>query len=212
MFMLELLGTGLIAIGVAGEFGIHIKAGKIETDMRDTTRQLVAIVEKEAGDANRETARLTFENLKLEAQIQPRSLSLEQQLAIGTTLLPFKGRKVVVSWSDPESYNFAAQIISALKFGKLDIGPSGLFSTSGRDPSYVINRSIGARLSWPPNQSDLGKALKEALEKIGHVRELSVMPSGEPDVRVWVFVKPFDILPETGIENQQTKAKESASP
>src|SRR6266849_4085081 len=32
MLLFHLLGTGLIAIGVAGEFGIHIKAGKVETD------------------------------------------------------------------------------------------------------------------------------------------------------------------------------------
>jgi hypothetical protein len=54
VFSLGFIGAGLVAIGVAGEFRVHIKAGKIETGIRDTTRQLVAIAETEAGDARRE--------------------------------------------------------------------------------------------------------------------------------------------------------------
>lgn len=46
-----LLGAALVAIGVAGELVVHLKAGKVETDMRDATDTLVALVDKEAGDA-----------------------------------------------------------------------------------------------------------------------------------------------------------------
>src|ERR1035438_9258941 len=33
LFAFGLLGAGLVAIGVAGEFGTHIKAGRVEADM-----------------------------------------------------------------------------------------------------------------------------------------------------------------------------------
>lgn len=94
-FALGMPGAGLVAIGVAGEFRIHIIAGKIETDMRDATRQLVAFAERDAAKANknagdakerageaykqasrneREAARLTKENLLLQEKIAPRRL------------------------------------------------------------------------------------------------------------------------------------------
>src|SRR5260370_28175598 len=54
LFGLGFLGVGLVAIGVAGEFRVHIQAGKIETNIRDATRQLVALVNKDAADARRD--------------------------------------------------------------------------------------------------------------------------------------------------------------
>jgi H+/Cl- antiporter ClcA len=37
LLVFALLGAGLVALGVAGEFFIHIKAGRIETEMRDAS-------------------------------------------------------------------------------------------------------------------------------------------------------------------------------
>ena len=48
LLIFGLLGAGFVAIGVAGEFGIQIKAGKVETDMRDATFALVAIANGKA--------------------------------------------------------------------------------------------------------------------------------------------------------------------
>src|ERR1700722_19825690 len=47
-----LLGAGLVALGVAGEFRVHVKAGKVETGIRDTTLELVALVNGKAEAAN----------------------------------------------------------------------------------------------------------------------------------------------------------------
>jgi len=80
-----LLGAGLVAIGVAGEFFIHIEAGKVETEMRDATSSLVAIVNGKAEElrknnlllqskVNQEHAAL----LELEAKVAPRRVSGDQ--------------------------------------------------------------------------------------------------------------------------------------
>ena len=76
LLFLGLLGAGLVAGGVAGEFWQHLKAGRVETEMRNATGSLVAIVNGKASEANgrasaneEETARLTGENLKLQQEL-----------------------------------------------------------------------------------------------------------------------------------------------
>lgn len=90
IFGLGFIGAGLVAIGVAGEFRIHTKAGKIETDMRDKTRQLVAIAEGEAARAGERARNAELRTAELLAQIQPRDLSDKQQAAIADAVHPFQ--------------------------------------------------------------------------------------------------------------------------
>ncbi|HUS10753.1 MAG TPA: hypothetical protein VMZ30_09830 [Pyrinomonadaceae bacterium] len=52
----NLLGPILITIGVAGELGIHVKAGHINTSLRNASRSVSALLNKEAGYARREAA------------------------------------------------------------------------------------------------------------------------------------------------------------
>jgi hypothetical protein len=199
MLVLGLLGASLVAVGVAGEFVVHLMAGKVETKMRDTTDTLVALIDEKAKAAGERAESLKTENLKLQALIQPRSLSLEQQRDIGAALLPFKGRKVVISW-DPtgtEPYFFARQLEASLKVAELDV-EKRLPATNGRwYPVYLS----GVQVSWPPGQKDLGEKLGWALNNIGHVRDLRVSPEGEPSqavtepVYITVWSKPLDILP-----------------
>ena len=47
-FALELLGAGLVTLGVVGELVVGFKAAKVETDMRNATAQFVAIVDERA--------------------------------------------------------------------------------------------------------------------------------------------------------------------
>src|SRR5437016_5084535 len=51
LLVLGLLGAALVTGGVAGEFMIRVKAGKIETDIRTTSDRLVEVVSTEAGNA-----------------------------------------------------------------------------------------------------------------------------------------------------------------
>jgi len=109
VFGLGFLGAGLVATGVAGELRIHIEAGKIETDIRDTTRKLVALVDKE-------TARLTGENLKLRAALAGRELTIEQQKDIHAAVKQFSGNSLAIASypNEPESARLVAELKSAL--------------------------------------------------------------------------------------------------
>lgn len=51
LFVLGLLGAGLVAIGVAGELYIDVQAGKVETEIRKANELRVALLSREAGDA-----------------------------------------------------------------------------------------------------------------------------------------------------------------
>jgi hypothetical protein len=145
------LGAGLVAIGVAGEFAIHLKAGKVETDMRDTTRQLVAIVDKDAGeakkkagDANREAAQLRkdAEGLKKQAEDEKTArVALQKQLAwreptdaqlsrIRDRLLAFRDQQfdVVTYPSEPECLNLANRVYSVAIVSQWVLDPERKFA------------------------------------------------------------------------------------
>ena len=51
VFALELLGAGLVAIGVSGELYIEAKIGAVETEIRKTNDLRALLLSKEAGDA-----------------------------------------------------------------------------------------------------------------------------------------------------------------
>jgi hypothetical protein len=139
VFGLGFTGAALVAFGVAGEFREHIKAGKIESDMREATRQLVALVQgdaKERASANeRQTAQLRKDaeilkgnNLALEAEVlklreemADRHLTRDQQRTVANKLRRYAGHKIAVYMysGDPEILGIAQDIASALG------GPNG---------------------------------------------------------------------------------------
>jgi hypothetical protein len=51
LLILALLGTALIVIGVAGELYVDVRAGKIETQIREANDNLLGLIIHEAGDA-----------------------------------------------------------------------------------------------------------------------------------------------------------------
>ncbi len=80
VFGLGFLGTALVAVGLAGEFRIHVKAGKIETDMRDDTRQLVAIANERASKAEENAAALDLARVQMVKSMEWRYLSKGQRM------------------------------------------------------------------------------------------------------------------------------------
>jgi hypothetical protein len=135
IFGLGFLGAALVAFGVAGEFRIHTKAGRIETDMRDKTRQLVALVEKEAAQANEGAAVAQATAKGFESQIaeaNARALEAERDLAtlemdrtfddsqqkqFAKKLKPFAGQEfdLTTYWASKEPRKLAEGILKALK-------------------------------------------------------------------------------------------------
>jgi hypothetical protein len=96
LFALGMLGAGLVAIGVAGEFRVHIKAGRIETDLRGASGALVAIVDKKAADANERAA-------KIEQKLADRHITIEQRKRMLGILKSEAGTKIAVTFLNPSS-------------------------------------------------------------------------------------------------------------
>lgn len=51
LFVLGLLGAGLVAVGVAGELYVDVQADKVETEIRNANDLRISLLTKEAGDA-----------------------------------------------------------------------------------------------------------------------------------------------------------------
>ncbi|HXX24003.1 MAG TPA: hypothetical protein VEO19_12710 [Terriglobia bacterium] len=127
LLLLGLLGAGLVALGVGGEFITHIKAGKVESDMRSATQ---ALIQRNADDARervskneKDTQTLKtqaehegLERMKIEERVAWRRLTKEQQYEIGTKLRPFSGELVLPQYNsvDLEAGTFASDIAWAL--------------------------------------------------------------------------------------------------
>lgn len=182
----------LVAVGVAAEFVLGFIAGPAR-------HRVERAHEKEVAALSQKAEELRLQNTQLQEAIQPRALSVEQQKQIGDALLPFQGRRLrIISGSaDAEEWNFATQIASALKSGQLAISDErGTRRGEGSGPPPV-----GIWITWPPGQKDLAMALAEALDKIGHVKELQVLSENTADkskelpVIIQVWSKPFDVLP-----------------
>jgi len=77
---------------------------------------------KDAADAELATESLRRENLRLEALIQPRTITIDVQRKIGDTLRHLSVKRLTLNSfrGDPEAYRFCEQINSALTLAKLD--------------------------------------------------------------------------------------------
>jgi hypothetical protein len=144
VYGLGFFGVALVTAGVAGEFRIHVKAGKIESDMRSDVRQLAAIAheraasaestakgydskiaeaqrgtaeaQRDAEQAKERAANAEAETARLYALTAPRRLNSDQQKGIKAALKKFAGRTVRVSTYglDGEGAALGTQIIAIL--------------------------------------------------------------------------------------------------
>lgn len=209
--LLALLGWILVIAGLVGEGIAEALVFKIDGLVQTFNEISLSEAEKQSGRATErasiallEQERLRSENLRLEALIQPRSLSLDQQRAIGLALRPFKGRKLVIavaSLNDPESYDFGQQLLASVNAAKVDL----MFSAgSASGKQYGAITETGIQIRWPQGQHDLAMALERVLRGIGQARKVSVV-QGSPTVsgsteflkeavEILVFPKPFNVL------------------
>jgi hypothetical protein len=59
--LFELFGVALVTVGVAGEFLIDVKAGSLETQIRNANEKLVLILEQEAGTASKSATKAAID-------------------------------------------------------------------------------------------------------------------------------------------------------
>jgi hypothetical protein len=125
-----LLGTILIALGVAGEVSVHVKSEKIEVEMRNTSDILVAVIDGKAKvatdralQAEKDVQVVTQRNLmtrgmvlNLEAKVAARHLPPEQKAEIARTLIGFAEQRfsIFAVSGDPEIIGIADDIAAAL--------------------------------------------------------------------------------------------------
>jgi hypothetical protein len=114
-----IVGGVLVTVGVAGELIVGIKASSKEGGLRTINHQIEALLSDKASENERQAEQLSkdaealkSENLKLEALIQPRSLTLKQQQDIGAACSKFSGHRVklYVYVGDTEGKVLAAQM------------------------------------------------------------------------------------------------------
>ena len=130
--LIALSGGILVTIGVFGELFVTYKASRIETKLRENNHKIETMLAGEASDAwqksgtaieragklEKEAAALRLENTRLEAIIQPRSLSSDQQRQIIEVLRKFSGHPAVEISSyglDAEALPLGTQLISIFR-------------------------------------------------------------------------------------------------
>lgn len=177
---------------------IHLKDAELQTDLKDKDGEIAklkdetakaerdiatakadaakanenaAMANERAANANKQAENEKVERLKLEAQIAPRRLTVDEQITIGAACRQFSGKEVrVVSYAtDVESAVLAKQIVAALSAGGMlvedktaTIIPFGSISlgvhVAGKDEELVssltlILRSDGNLAVGPPSSS-----------------------------------------------------------
>lgn len=204
LLVFGLLGAGLVAIGVAGEFGIQIKAGKVETEMRDVTFNLVAIADGKAGEANDRASaneivaqQLKAENLKLETVIQPRTINESDRQKIADKLRRFapslKGRKVSIASQigDGETMLVALEMADILRRSGIEFDPSGMGRTS-----WVGMVFMGVGITGTPSDREF---VSEFVGDLFVPLDKGIIGAVKPEykeLRINVGVKPIIGLPK----------------
>ena len=137
--LFELLGAVLVAIGVAGELGVDVIAGRVHTDLRTNNGALIQLLEgvsasalSNAADANeraskneKEAARLNklaederTARVNIEARVSWRRLTEQQKAEMGAALGAHFSNQGVSFWysaGDAESSWFAADLAEAVQ-------------------------------------------------------------------------------------------------
>ena len=168
-----LIGAGLVAIGVAGEFSVHVKAGRVETDVRNIAGRLVGIANAKAGEANERAAKLEKEAAEIEESVAPRRLTAKQRKLLASHLRKFAGRTLTVFTdpSDAEAVVFASEIYLALKSAKWNVDSSSSVGRGGGKSMTVAPDLPATGIDvpcGPPKLRDAaGKALVRELSKMG---------------------------------------------
>lgn len=183
VFGLGFLGAALVAIGIIGEFRVHIRAGKIETDLRDTTRRLVAISQKDADEAReravQEDVKLAALQLKMLELLGPRRLTTEQTRKLVWALQGLTGKQVdvYVPYQEfpinkeqyGESTAFASDIIKGLRLAHID--------SQGWKSSLCIGRTFTGVMVEVKGSEGWARTIVAALSQVTRIHEGDPSPS-----------------------------------
>jgi hypothetical protein len=167
-------------VGVAGEGIAESLVSRADGIVQTFNDILVGEAQKESGTAigraamsferaekaENETQRLKAENLRLEALIAPRSLSLDQQREIADACRKFHGHGILVEsyGTDGEAAALGEQIISTLRSAHVVVADSrGAKIVSG-------GFDIGLHVRGPAVENEFASVLGNALSRIGKLK------------------------------------------
>lgn len=165
----------LVAIGVAAEFVLGFMAvpARHRLDQAKDAEMIglkdkSAGFEKEAASLRKDAEGLKSENLKLQAQISPRRLTVAQQQAIAENCSKFKnlfvGKRIkLVSYSlDTEAFVLAEQVVTALRMKPCEmiVDDDAMSITPGMGTLVMGIQVFGS-------DSELAKKIAEAIGSSG---------------------------------------------
>lgn len=177
----------IVVLGVAGEsvFGIihWWNSRKLQEVQRAESlhqEERIALLTKEAADANRRA-------LELQALVQPRDLTTEQQEAIGRACTAFSGHKVTLQSNtvDLEGWLLAQLIRDSLERAGIQVGYD-----PGNAPTFATMGS-GILVTGPANEQEFITTIRTSLASIGKLRVADQLPAEGGTVLIAVGVRPF---------------------
>jgi len=171
LFVLGLLGAGLVAVGVAGELYIDVQAGKVETEIRKANELRVSLLSKETANANERTA-------EIQQRLADRHITLEQRKKMLGILAPYHDARVSVAFITPSSSDaqaYSIEIGEVFRDAKWTVVPYP-WLTSMNNPVHGF--AVVIREKGPASKrKSLERATREALSILDN--RISVTHGGQ---------------------------------
>jgi hypothetical protein len=146
LYIVGVVGAGLVAVGVAGEFFIHISAGRVETDLRNDNGQLVSLISERASQIEQANTKLKIQLAKIQRANGRRYLTPQEKNRLRELLAPFhlKHVGIVSVLGESESAKFRDDLSDVL------LGP-GVRGGGWLTPGLTsIMPSVGKRVDLAP--------------------------------------------------------------
>ena len=137
MLFWNLLGAGLVAVGVAGELAVHVRAGKIESDLKGFNRALVELSIRDAGEA-KERAGSAIE----------RAAVLEKESLVLRDRLRTQGSRASLLMEVSSQHRLAS--LERFRGQKIEIGQCGRMDNEVTLSVMALMTLLGAR-GWNVN-------------------------------------------------------------
>jgi hypothetical protein len=190
LYAVGLLGAGLVALGVAGEFFIHTTIGKVEADLRNDNAKLVSLLESRASENERKAAELGVEQALIEQSLSWRTLSQNDEKLLASRVARFKDREFWVLYNngDAEGATFAWEIATVLHdragvnvFSPFGILISGKVRTSFDKSNAQAITGLVIASTTEAESREAAQILKQALSECGFdsvIRSDTLLPKG----------------------------------
>jgi hypothetical protein len=213
--LVAFLGWILIVLGVAGEWITNASFSDADNNLQTFTSINLAEAqkeaafaierassnEKEAGQLRKDAEAEHLARVKLQKQIQPRTINESDRKKLAETLRPFapnfKGRKVKISsqTGDAEGMLFSLEIMDVLTSAGIDVDADGMGALIS-----VHAVAMGVIIKGPPIDRDFIRSLVGGLNaKLGTDLGTSVYGEWKPEyseLGIMVGVKPIPGLPQ----------------